>query len=89
MMPRIVRLRSPVLVSSDDQLVGDGRGDQQFLAVGRLDQVMRLAAERQALGLHAQATAQDAVGSLLRIEDDDLIRARSRARTKNQRQLPQ
>ena len=31
------------------QLVGDGRADQHFLAVGRRDQVMRLAAERQAL----------------------------------------
>ena len=32
-----------------DQLVGHGRGDQHFLAVGRLGEVMRLAAERHAL----------------------------------------
>jgi hypothetical protein len=75
-MSRTTRLRSPVLGIERDQLVGDRRGDQQLLAVRRRNQVMRLAAERQARDLAAQAAAQHAVRGLFRVEDDDLVGAR-------------
>jgi len=52
------------------QVVRDGRREQDFLAVRRHCDVMRLAAEWQASHLGARRAVDDAVGSLFRIEDE-------------------
>jgi hypothetical protein len=63
------------------QLVGHGGGDQQFLAVRRDRQMMRLAAEWQALELAARGAAENAVRGFFGIKDDHGVgTCRSRSR---------
>ena len=54
-----------------EQLVGRRRPDDHFLAIGRHDQVVRLAPDREAGHLCPRAAAQDAVRSFVGIQDDN------------------
>ena len=82
----------PAWMKREGRALSDGKYglpsafEKEVVRRGRGDQVMRLAAQRQARDLRPGCAVDNAVGRILRIEDDDRLSPRGGAQAKGERQ---